>query len=119
MSASESSKENQSPRGGAHATRSETADADATVSGTLTALPAPMAEKTLAAVRAVQGTVGRGGWVWSDPRARKALAGGAAAGTAAAVTGAYVLGLRVERRRHGLLSRFTGGSGPSSWWAHR
>ncbi|WP_159041665.1 hypothetical protein [Streptomyces aureus] len=118
MSAGESTKEDKSGRGGSHAAQPKTADAGATVSGTLTALPAPMAEKTLAAMHAVRGTVGRGGWIWSDPRTRKALAGGAAAGTAAALTGAYALGLRVGRRRHGLLSRFTGGSGPSSWWAH-
>ncbi|MFE5941657.1 hypothetical protein [Streptomyces sp. NPDC056480] len=119
MSASESSKEDQSRHGGSHASRPKAADAEATVSGTLTALPAPMAEKTLAAVRAVQGTVGRGGWIWSDPRTRKTLAGGAAAGTAAALTGAYALGLRAGRRRHGLLSRLTGGSGPIRRWVHR
>ncbi|MCX5232519.1 hypothetical protein ABZY16_07990 [Streptomyces sp. NPDC006553] len=119
MSASESSKEKQTRHGGSPTARPKAADAEATVNGTLTALPAPMAEKTLAAVQAVQGTVGRGGWIWSDPRARKALAGGAAAGTAAALTGAYALGLKAGRRRPGLLSRFTGGTGPRSWWAHR
>ncbi|MFI8521104.1 hypothetical protein ACIGEZ_25280 [Streptomyces sp. NPDC085481] len=119
MSASESSKDDQPRRSGSHAAQPKAADAEPTATGTLTALPAPVAEKTLAAVQAVQGTVGRGGWVWSDPRARKALAGGAAAGTAAALTGAYALGLRVGRRRHGLLSRFTGSPGPSSWWGHR
>ncbi|MET7756715.1 hypothetical protein ABZT27_18730 [Streptomyces sp. NPDC005389] len=119
MSASESSKEIRSRHGGSPADRPKAADAEATVSGTLTALPAPLGEKTLAAMKAVRGTVGRSGWIWSDPHARLVLAGGATAGTAAALTGAYALGLRVGRRRRGLLSRITGGSEPRSWWAHR
>ncbi|MFD9240386.1 hypothetical protein ACFV0D_00305 [Streptomyces sp. NPDC059556] len=119
MSASEPSKEDQSRHGGSPAARPEGADSDATVSGTLTVLPAPMAEKTLAAMQAVRVTVGRGGWMWSDPHARLVLAGGATAGTAAALTGAYALGLRMGRRRRGLLSRITGGSGPRGRRSHR
>ncbi|MFE5545184.1 hypothetical protein ACFQ71_15365 [Streptomyces sp. NPDC056534] len=119
MSASESSKEDPSRHGGSHAAGPNGVDPESTtVSGTLTALPAPMAEKTLAAMQAVRGTVGRGGWMWSDPHARLVLAGGATAGTAAALTGAYALGLRAGRRRRGLLSRFTGGSGSRDRRSH-
>ncbi|MFB7407029.1 hypothetical protein ACFCZ2_07570 [Streptomyces sp. NPDC056202] len=118
MSASESSKEDPSRRGGSHAAGPKGAGPESKVSGTLTALPAPMAEQTLAAMQAVRGTVGRGGWMWSDPHARLVLAGGATAGTAAALTGAYALGLRAGRRRRGLLSRFTGGSGPRGRRSH-
>ncbi|MEW1901548.1 MULTISPECIES: hypothetical protein [unclassified Streptomyces] len=74
--------------------------------GVLTALPAPLAEKTLAAVHAVRGT---GGLVWTAVRSRKALTSGTAAVSAAALTGAYVLGRRTGTRSRGPLTRLTGG----------
>ncbi|MFG2989488.1 hypothetical protein ACGFZK_09415 [Streptomyces sp. NPDC048257] len=77
--------------------------------GSLTALPAPLAEKTAAAAKAVRGTVGRAGWIWTAVRARKAIAAGAATGTAVVVTTAYTLGRRAGLRRRGPLSRLTGG----------
>ncbi|MGW9447571.1 hypothetical protein [Streptomyces sp. NPDC055632] len=76
------------------------------VGGVLTALPAPLAEKTLAAVHAVRGT---GGLVWTAVRSRKALTSGTAAVSAAALTGAYVLGRRTGTRSRGPLTRLTGG----------
>ncbi|KOX25479.1 MULTISPECIES: hypothetical protein [unclassified Streptomyces] len=81
----------------------ETGDA---VGGTLAMLPAPLAEKTLAAVHAVRGT---GGLVWTAVRTRKALASGTAAVGAAALTGAYALGRRTGTRSRGPLTRLTGG----------
>ncbi|GGT16219.1 hypothetical protein [Streptomyces purpureus] len=73
--------------------------------GTLTALPAPLAEKTLAAAQAVRGT---GELLWTSVRDRKAVAGGTAAGASAAVI-AYALGRRAGLRSRGPLSRLTGG----------
>lgn len=102
MSASENSN-NSNARSG----RTHTAPKD--VPATLTALPAPMAEKTLAAAHAVRGVVGPGGWLWVSLRARKGLAGGSAASTVALVTGAYALGRRAGLRRRGPISRLTGG----------
>ncbi|MFF3320149.1 hypothetical protein ACFYV5_32270 [Streptomyces sp. NPDC003035] len=75
----------------------------------LSALPAPVAEKTLAAAQAVRGVVGPSGWLWGALRARKALAGGTVASTAALATGAYALGRRAGLRRRGPISRLTGG----------
>ncbi|WP_418960861.1 hypothetical protein [Streptomyces tritici] len=120
MSASEKTQNSQSRNGGSRAgsngsgsTRGTAARAakgtEDTITGTLTALPAPVAEKTQAAVHAVRGSVGPGGWVWTALRDRKALSGGAAAGTAAALTAAYALGRRAGLRRRGPLSRLTGG----------
>ncbi|MFF5784829.1 hypothetical protein ACFY8P_07670 [Streptomyces sp. NPDC012693] len=74
--------------------------------GTLTALPAPLAEKTMAAVHAVRGT---GGTLLTVVRARKAVSGSAAVSAAAALTGAYALGRRAGLRSRGPLSRLTGG----------
>ncbi|MFF1508484.1 hypothetical protein [Streptomyces sp. NPDC058326] len=74
--------------------------------GALTALPAPLAEKTLAAVEAVRGT---GGTLVTAVRARKAVTGSAAVSAAAALTGAYALGRRAGLRSRGPLSRLTGG----------
>ncbi|MFE5731066.1 hypothetical protein ACFQ7A_09210 [Streptomyces sp. NPDC056528] len=74
--------------------------------GTLSALPAPLAEKTLAAVHAVRGT---GGLVLTAVRTRKTLTGGTAVSAAAALTGAYALGRRAGLRSRGPLSRLTGG----------
>ncbi|MEU6880275.1 hypothetical protein [Streptomyces sp. NPDC046712] len=84
-------------------------DAKDETTATLTALPAPMAEKTLAAAQAVRGVVGPGGWLWTTLRARKGVAGGTVASTAALVTGAYALGRRAGLRRRGPISRLTGG----------
>ncbi|MEV7672008.1 GvpL/GvpF family gas vesicle protein [Streptomyces sp. NPDC088752] len=101
MSASEKSNENR-PRGDGSGT-----PADGTGnSGALTALPAPLAEKTLAAAHAVRGA---GGVVWTAVRDRKALTGSTAVGAAAALTGAYALGRRAGRRSRGPLSRLIGG----------
>ncbi|MFJ8659558.1 hypothetical protein [Streptomyces sp. NPDC093795] len=74
--------------------------------GTLTALPAPLAEKTLAAVHAVRGT---GGTLLTAVRARKAVSGSAAVSAAAVLTGAYALGRRAGLRSRGPVSRLTGG----------
>ncbi|MEV0000461.1 hypothetical protein [Streptomyces sp. NPDC050848] len=84
---------------------------DATVETTarLTALPAPMAEKALAATQAIQGVVGPGGWLWATLRDRKGLAGGTVASTVALAAGAYALGRRAGLRRRGPISRLTGG----------
>ncbi|WP_329112171.1 hypothetical protein [Streptomyces sp. NBC_01353] len=84
-------------------------DAKEETTATLTALPAPIAEKTLATAQAVRGVVGPGGWLWAALRARKGLAGGSAASTVALVTGAYALGRRAGLRRRGPISRLTGG----------
>lgn len=84
-------------------------DAKDETTATLTALPAPVAEKTLAAAQAVRGVVGPGGRLWSTLGARKALTGGTAASTIALVTGAYALGRRAGLRRRGPISRLTGG----------
>ncbi|MEV8531777.1 hypothetical protein [Streptomyces sp. NPDC051211] len=85
---------------------SKTADDTA---GTVTALPAPLAEKTAAAAKAVRGTVGRAGLIWTAVRARKALTAGAATAGAALLTTVYTLGHRAGRRRRGPISRLTGG----------
>ncbi|MFF5971120.1 hypothetical protein ACFY7C_06285 [Streptomyces sp. NPDC012769] len=113
MTASEKSNETPSRRNGS---RAASATAKKTVraveetgeagTGTLAALPAPLAEKTLAAVHAVRGT---GDMVWSAVRARKAVSGGAAVSAAAALTGAYALGRRAGLRSRGPISRLTGG----------
>ncbi|WP_411077550.1 hypothetical protein [Streptomyces sp. cmx-10-25] len=101
MSASEKSSENQSGgnssrpasdgtgNGGAvspgTATEKKTVqsakDTGEAAGGTLSALPAPFAEKTLAAVHAVRGT---GGLVLTAVRTRKTLTGGTAVSAAAA-----------------------------------
>lgn len=76
----------------------------------LTVLPAPLAEKTLAATRAVRETLGDGGGLRAALSNRKSLAaGGTSAISVAAVTGAYFLGRRAGLRRRGPLSRLTGG----------
>ncbi|WP_406864313.1 hypothetical protein ABZO31_29265 [Streptomyces sp. HUAS MG47] len=110
MSASEKRNENESRDSGSRAAFNSTVhalkDMEAAATGTLTELPAPLAEKTLAAVHAVRGTGGR---LWRNLRARKALAGGGVACAAAALTGAYALGHRAGLRRRGPLSRLTGG----------
>ncbi|WP_411070321.1 hypothetical protein [Streptomyces sp. cmx-4-25] len=126
MSASEKSSENQSGgnssrpasdgtgNGGAvspgTATEKKTVqsakDTGEAAGGTLSALPAPLAEKTLAAVHAVRGT---GGLVLTAVRTRKTLTGGTAVSAAAALTGAYALGRRAGLRSRGPLSRLTGG----------
>ncbi|EFL12913.1 hypothetical protein [Streptomyces sp. C] len=63
----------------------------------------------MAAAKAVRGSLGRAGWIWTAVRARKAAAAGAATATAAVVTTAYGLGRRAGLRRRGPLSRLTGG----------
>ncbi|MFD7258828.1 hypothetical protein [Streptomyces sp. NPDC059874] len=96
----------------ASAAREGTKAASTTASGTegaLSALSAPLAEKTAAATKAVRGTLGRAGWVWTAVRARKAVAAGGATATAAVVTTAYTLGRRAGLRQRGPLSRLTGG----------
>ncbi|WP_432126895.1 hypothetical protein [Streptomyces sp. bgisy082] len=93
----------EAPAGKAEKGAGETGEA---VGGVLTALPAPLAEKTLAAVHAVRGT---SGLVWTAVRSRKALTSGTAAVSAAALTGAYVLGRRTGTRSRGPLTRLTGG----------
>ncbi|MFH7596392.1 hypothetical protein WDV06_14980 [Streptomyces racemochromogenes] len=85
------------------------ADAGEAVSGTLTALPAPLAEKTQAAATALRGSLGALGPLWKAVRARKAVAAAAATGTAALAAGAYTLGHRTGLRRRGPISRLTGG----------
>ncbi|MFD3333675.1 hypothetical protein ACFWV1_13655 [Streptomyces sp. NPDC058700] len=77
----------------------------AAATGTLTALPAPLAEKTLAAVHAVRGT---GGTLLTVVRARKAITSSAAVSAAAAITGAYALGRRSGLRSRGPVSRLIG-----------
>ncbi|MFF5703595.1 hypothetical protein ACFY7H_13965 [Streptomyces sp. NPDC012794] len=84
-------------------------EAKETVAGTLTALPAPLAERTHAAVQAVRGTLGNAGRAWTAIRNRKALAAAAAGGTAAVITSTYAIGRRAGLRRRGPLSRLTGG----------
>ncbi|KJY45813.1 hypothetical protein [Streptomyces sp. A1547] len=84
-------------------------DAGDTAAGTLTVLPAPLAEKTRVAAQALRGTVGRVGLLWSVVRARKAAAAGAATGTATLVAASYAVGRRAGRRQRGPLSRLTGG----------
>jgi hypothetical protein len=126
MSASEKSNETPSGRNNSSAasestgTRSRTGRAsnaakktvhavekgEGAATGTLTALPAPLAEKTMAAVHAVRGT---GGTLLTVVRARKAVSGSAAVSAAAALTGAYALGRRAGLRSRGPLSRLTGG----------
>ncbi|AVH98829.1 MULTISPECIES: GvpL/GvpF family gas vesicle protein [Streptomyces] len=103
MSASEKNDEKPAASGN---TEKGSEGAGGAVAGTLTALPAPLAEKTLAAVHAVRGT---GGLVWNAVRTRKALTGGTAAFGAAALTGAYALGRRTGTRSRGPLTRLTGG----------
>ncbi|MFC9293981.1 hypothetical protein ACFTWH_03525 [Streptomyces sp. NPDC057011] len=93
----------------ARTTTESAADADETVSGTLTALPAPLAEKTQAAARAVRGSLGDLGHVWTAVRARKAVTAVAAGGTAAVLTGTYALGHRAGRRRLGPVTRLLRG----------
>ncbi|MEU9304884.1 hypothetical protein [Streptomyces sp. NPDC048269] len=96
----------------ANAAREGAKAASTTASGTagaLSALPAPLAEKTAAAAKAVSGSLGRAGWVWTAVRARKAVTAGAATATAAFVTTAYTLGRRAGLRQRGPLSRLTGG----------
>ncbi|MFC8290529.1 hypothetical protein ACFUJ0_32170 [Streptomyces sp. NPDC057242] len=93
----------EAPAGTAEKGAGETGEA---VGGMLTALPAPLAEKTLAAVHAVRGTGGR---AWTAVRSRKALSSGTAAVGAVALTGAYVLGRRTGTRSRGPLTRLTGG----------
>lgn len=93
-------------RDGAKAASSAASD----TGGTLSALPAPLAEKTAAAAQAVRSTVGRAGWIWAAVRARKAVvAGSATAAVAAAVTTSYAVGRRAGLRRRGPISRLTGG----------
>ncbi|MFB9556778.1 hypothetical protein [Streptomyces roseoviridis] len=113
MTASEKSNETSSRRtnsGTASATAKKTVRAVEETgekgTGTLTALPAPLAEKTLAAVHAVRGT---GDMLWTAVRARKGVTGSAAVSAAAALTGAYALGRRAGLRSRGPLSRLTGG----------
>lgn len=77
--------------------------------GALTALPAPLVEKSAAVAKAVRGTVGRAGWIWTAVRARKAITAGSATAGAALVTTAYALGRRTGRRERGPISRLTGG----------
>ncbi|GHB50561.1 hypothetical protein GCM10010347_20130 [Streptomyces cirratus] len=84
-------------------------DAAGGTTGAFTALPAPLAEKTAAAARALRGTVGRAGWIWTEVRARKATVAAAATAGAAAVTTAYTLGRRSGLRGRGPLTRLTGG----------
>lgn len=79
------------------------------IGGTLTNLPAPLAEKTAAAAQALRGTVGRAGWIWTAIRARKAVVAGAATASAAVVTTAYTAGRRAGLRQRGPISRLTGG----------
>ncbi|MEU9237511.1 hypothetical protein [Streptomyces subrutilus] len=85
------------------------ADATSGAGRALAALPAPLAEKTVAAAQAVRGTVGRAGWIWTAVRARKAIAAGAATAGAVVVTTAYSAGRRAGLRQRGPLSRLTGG----------
>ncbi|WP_162793078.1 hypothetical protein [Streptomyces globosus] len=78
-------------------------------SGTLTALPSQIAEKTTTAARALRSAAGRAGLLWAPVRARKAAAAGTASGTAALVAVSYAAGRRAGLRRRGPLSRLTGG----------
>ncbi|MEU7552837.1 hypothetical protein AB0B01_10810 [Streptomyces sp. NPDC044571] len=84
-------------------------DAKDEATGTLTVLPAPLAEKTRVAAQALRGGVDRAGLLWSAVRARKAVAAGAATGTATLVAASYAVGRRAGLRRRGPLSRLTGG----------
>ncbi|MCX4659293.1 hypothetical protein [Streptomyces uncialis] len=113
MTASQKSSENNTRNGSTRtATKSAASAASDTTekaTGALTALPAPIAEKAYAATRAVGGTVGPGGRLWTVLGARKAVTSGASVASAAALTGAYLLGRRSERRRLGPLSRLIAG----------
>lgn len=95
--------------GGAREGGKAPSDAPSGTTGTFTALPAPLAQKTAAAAQALRGSVGRAGWIWTAIRARKGIVAGAATAGAAAVTTAYTLGRRSGLRRRGPLSRLTGG----------
>ncbi|MFJ6793184.1 hypothetical protein [Streptomyces sp. NPDC091268] len=100
-------------RDGAKAAAGTASDTASGTVGALSVLPAPLAEKTVAAAKAISGTVGstvgRAGWVWTAVRARKAITVGAASATAAVVSTAYTLGRRSGLRQRGPLSRLTGG----------
>ncbi|MFF5454899.1 hypothetical protein [Streptomyces sp. NPDC012950] len=111
MSAWEQSNEIRSRRNGPRTapdgTGNATGETGGAVGGALAVLPAPLAEKTLAAVHAVRDT---GGVVWTAVRTRKTLASGTAAAVgAAALTGAYALGRRTGTRSRGPITRLTGG----------
>ncbi|MFI9121260.1 GvpL/GvpF family gas vesicle protein [Streptomyces bikiniensis] len=106
MSASEKNSEKPASTGNAGKAENGSEGAGGPASGALSALPAPLAEKTLAAVHAVRGA---GGLAWNAVRTRKALTGGTAAFGAAALTGAYALGRRTGTRSRGPLTRLTGG----------
>ncbi|MET9887575.1 hypothetical protein ABZZ20_31450 [Streptomyces sp. NPDC006430] len=84
-------------------------DAASDSAGTLTTLPAVLAEKTGAAAQAVRGAVGRGGRLWTAVRARKAVAAGGATAGALVVTAAYTVGRRAGLRQRGPISKLTGG----------
>ncbi|MFI6149728.1 hypothetical protein [Streptomyces sp. NPDC051109] len=86
-----------------------TTDTKGGATGTLTVLPAPLAEKTRVVAQALRGTVDRAGQLWSAVRARKAVTAGAATGTATLVAASYAVGRRAGLRRRGPLSRLTGG----------
>ncbi|MFF3619292.1 hypothetical protein [Streptomyces sp. NPDC002467] len=92
---------------GRSTTNGSATGAAAEVTGSLTALPAPPAEKTHAASQALRESVGDLGHVRTTAPARSAAATAAAAGVL--LTGAYALGRRAGRRGLGPITRLTGG----------